>query len=236
MLTFNELTAIAFRIFINFLAGNQKAINTRLTSILEKGFSEYEGEDAVRLGTLFSTGNFRVGVMIVGKTAYLEVDRQTGTFEHTVQCIKLGKTGFDPINKRVINELNVIFHREYRDQSSMALDSIRKAIRRASVNAFLGSFRLIDRLIGRQKLTTLKTDSDVDQIVEVSVRAVKAITGKTMVKVFVSTEINDKGWITEGLTPVHFGAIREFTVYGNTDSVDDLIFTAVEDHLRDHLA
>lgn len=236
MLTINEITALAIRVLINFLVSNQKEINLRLTELLEKAHAENKDGDDFRVGTLFKLWGVHVYVIVRGKTSYIEIHYPTDINMFTVVPIKLGKSGFDPINKRVINELNVLFHRDYKDQLVLGQDTIRKVIRNTDGSAFLNTFRLMDRLIGRKKIHVLKTNTVIDKMVEVSLSAVKAVTGKTMVKVFVSTELKDEDWIISGLTAVHFGAIREFTLYGNTQQVNSLVYAAVQDHISNHLA
>lgn len=238
MLSTNEIAALAIRVLVNFLTGNLEVINSRLGSALAKFKEENEvSGDPITVGTLFSFLGLRAIVVIRGKVSYIDIHVPGKDGLTTVYPIKLGKAGFDPINKRVLNEIAVMFHRDYKDMLPVALEVVRSMSRGwHNPTPLLGSFTFIDRLIGRQKRTVLKTKCNVDDVLVVEVSATKTIFGKSLIKVGVSTELNDQGWIIEGLVPVHFGALREFVSHSSKDPVWTWVQSVVEDHVSSHLA
>lgn len=220
MLTINEMTAISFRIFLNLLMPNLHLVNKRITDAIEnfKKADSHNPEFPCHVKWVFERPGLNVEVVSIKGVAYLHVHckvaNEPGTWD--VHSIKLGKAGSAPINKRVINELNVLFHREYRDAIVLGrgvLDTFLEVAGVYRVGIFPAGFRFMDKVLGRSRRNKITTATELDSFISCEVVGSKNIFGTLNVRVEIGTPPCRPDCLMHSMSAPFFGVIRDFTFH-----------------------
>lgn len=216
MFNYNHIQAIFIAMFIKIVEGNMKKANELLGKV------RY---------------NQPVWDM-PGLVVYLSQNEDTKQYSliieamGTKQHFKLSKT--PTINKRVLNEMKVWFHKYGRPYREDARRYINKQVDDLDIRSLILKTPFIHRLLGTQQEFTLKYTSNLlNEIMPTRVVIQRNIFNKLNVFVEVTTS-GAKGPLSE-LFPVHFGVSRQYTAHVSKDPVNHWLRQVVFEHLNHNL-
>lgn len=197
MFTATHATALIIRLIISYIAANVDKVNELLAQV-EVGTSL----------TLFQRGNLVITCSRAGGKGVLQFEWGGDQF-HEIKLNSPKKA----ISKRVLNDLEVWYHRELRplEQDArrcaiLAIDNIQL------VNQFK-YFGFMDKLLGAARTVELKTsNASFDRLVETKATIKPSLFGKATVILTSSIDIGNTASPLLRVLPVHFGATQEFYV------------------------
>ena len=216
MFNYNHIQAIFIALFIKIVEGNLKKANELL---VKSKFNSpvWEMPGLVVWLSLSEDGKL-----------YTLIIEALGTKQH----FKLSKT--PTINKRVLNEMKVWYHkygRKYHDDASHYIES---QIGAMDIRPIIMKIPFMQRLLNVQQEHVLKyTSSLLNEIMPTRVVIRRNIFNKLTVFVDVSTAAV-KGPMSE-LFPVHFGVMRSYEASIAKDPVNHWLHETLREHVDQNL-
>lgn len=217
MFTLVELQAIIFRMLITHISGN-----------LER-FIQNVSLNGTRLN-IFNHTYLDLYIELDGKTPYLYIKH--GALDR----VKLG-TGKYMFNKRVINDLEALFHSRFRSAYESGIDEVGYDISRLSLRYAFNSFRLMERITGKNKVIRIKSMEGANYF-ETIMDGYSALTlnffNKGRVNIQLQNPIADKYWIIKNVGPVKNMEYIEFSGVVNKDPMDKWYKEALHKYVKDN--
>lgn len=229
MFDYNSMTVIYLRMFLSLLAENITKVNKELaqatmTPLYDNNFT---------FCVLFTAGGLRVTLALQGDIYSLYLVTGTSISDRKNRVIKLGKTPH--INKSMLNQLEVWFHREHRATYAEAIGVITDSIKLVNIKPFVNDIGWFKRLRFTQNVYEVSYgNSAINALMHTQVVVQRSLFNRLQVVVDAHT-CNVSGFFTKFI-PVHAGIMR--TYYANaTDKslnrwVRELLLEHVEVHLK----
>lgn len=216
MFNYNHIQAIFIGLFIRIVEGNLKKANELLAKAKFNG-PVWEMPGLAIWLSLSEDGKI-----------YSLIIEALGTKQH----FKLSKN--PTINKRVLNEMKVWYHkygRKYHDDAHNYIDS---QIDKLDIRPVITKIPVLQRLLNTQQEHVLKYSSSLlNEIMPTRVVIRRNIFNKLTVFVDVSTA-TIKGPMSE-LFPVHFGVMRSYEASMAKDPVNYWLREALREHAEQNL-
>ncbi|QBZ70828.1 hypothetical protein pETSU_247 [Edwardsiella phage pEt-SU] len=204
MFTATHATALVIRLILTYIAANVKIVNELLSQV-EVGQSL----------TLFQRGKLIITMSRAGGKGVLQFEFGDREF-HEIK-LNSAKT---PISKRVLNDLEVWYHREFRPLEIEARECAEIALGQIHLERELRKFTFMDKLLGRGRTVDLNTGFAMfDRLIENKATIQPNLFGKTKVLIQSEVSLGNHAAPLRRILPVQFGASQEFTV-SNGDPVD----------------
>ena len=217
MFNYKHLHAIALRMFVTFLAANIAKVN----ELIIAGFSDPK---VLRI-SLFELNSVVVSIVRVEGKLTLNIV-VPGYDTHR---IKLGNLKA-PISKRVVTDLQVYFHREYRLVHEDALKQLAESIDLADVKYKARNIPVVARLFNKVNEFNIRLDNQLmSELLNVTVFIRRSIFNKLTVVVVTHTP-EPVGLIRE-VMPVHVGVTNTYLADGQSDPVNQWFRQVLTDHV-----
>ena len=217
MFTSVHATALIIRVLISYIAGNVSALNEILGEEVGVG-------DTI---ILFQRGTLIVTMSRVGGKGVLLIKDVRAGIDHEFK-LNSAKT---PITKRVINDLEVWYHRQLREQEVEARTIGGNLIRKLNLQKELVKFGFMDRLFGKSKAVLLKTNNVAfDDLITVAAEVSVSLFGKVTATVAASTTLGTVDYPVRRILPVYFGTDKQFTATA-AEPINDYVFSVIDDQL-----
>lgn len=200
MFTATHATALIIRLIISYIAANVDKVNELLAQV-EVGTSL----------TLFQRGNLVVTCSRAGGKGVLQFEWGGDEF-HEIKLNSPAKS----ISKRVLNDMEVWYHREMRALEVAAREAATYSISQIHLGKELTKFSFFEKLTGKHHDVPLKTgNASFDRLVTAKAFIKPSLFGKTSVILTASVDIGNTDSPLMRVLPVHFGATQEFFVSKN---------------------
>lgn len=197
MFTATHATALIIRLIISYIAANVDKVNELLGQV-EVGTSL----------TLFQRGNLVITCSRAGGKGVLQFEWGGDQF-HEIKLNSPKKS----ISKRVLNDLEVWYHRELRALEQDARRNAALAIENIQPSKQFKYFGFVDKLLGAARTVDLKTtNASFDRLVETKAIIVPSLFGKSSVTISSTIDIGNTASPLLRVLPVHFGSTQEFYV------------------------
>lgn len=197
MFTATHATALVIRLILTYIAANVKTVNELLSQV-EVGQSL----------TLFQRGKLIITMSRAGGKGVLQFEFGDREFHE----IKLNSAKA-PISKRVLNDLEVWYHREFRALEVEAREYANVALGHIHLERELQKFTFMDKLLGRGRTVNLGTGFAMfDRLIENKATIQPSLFGKTKVLIQSEVGLGNHAAPLRRILPVQFGASQEFTV------------------------
>lgn len=197
--------------FISLLTNNLVAVNKHLS----KGVS----------GNLFNAHGVLAVLSFEEGVYYLTV---TSELDGGPKVIKLGKTS--TISKSVLNQLEVWFHKEYRQVYNESIQIITASIKNVNIKPFILDIGWVKRLCFSSNMKEIKYGSPhLDELISTFVTVQRSVTNRLQVFVDIHT-----GGIRGALTkfvPTHVGIMRTYRANMTSDPVNKWLREALLEHV-----
>lgn len=195
MFTATHATALIIRLIISYIAANVDKVNELLAQV-EVGTSL----------TLFQRGNLVITCSRAGGKGVLQFEWGGDQF-HEIKLNSPKKA----ISKRVLNDLEVWYHREWRTVESMAQMHAVDDISGLNLGEELNKFSLVERLTGAARTVRLKTfNASFDRLIETKAIIVPSLFGKYKVVIETNIDLGNNDAPLRRILPVMLGATNEF--------------------------
>ena len=197
MFTATHATALIIRLIISYIAANVDKVNELLGQV-EVGTSL----------TLFQRGNLVITCSRAGGKGVLQFEWGGDQF-HEIKLNSPKKS----ISKRVLNDLEVWYHREMRALELDARNNAALAIENIQLAKQFKYFGFMDKLLGNVRTVELKTtNTSFDRLIETKAVIKASLFGKAAVTLTCSADIGNTASPLLRVLPVHFGTTQEFYV------------------------
>lgn len=197
MFTATHATALVIRLILTYIAANVKTVNELLSQV-EVGQSL----------TLFQRGKLVITMSRAGGKGVLQFEFGHGEFHE----VKLNSAKA-PISKRVLNDLEVWYHRELRAQEVEAREFAAIALGQIRLERELKKFSFMDKLLGRGRTVELSTGFTMfDRLIDAKATIQPSLFGKTKVLVQSEVLMGNHAAPLRRILPVQLGSSQEFTV------------------------
>lgn len=204
MFTATHATALVIRLILTYIAANVKTVNELLSQV-EVGQSL----------TLFQRGKLVITMSRAGGKGVLQFEFGDREFHE----VKLNSAKA-PISKRVLNDLEVWYHRDLRVLEVEARECAEIAMEQIRLERELKKFTFMDKLLGRGRTVELSTGFAMfDKLVENKATIQPSLFGKTKVLVQSEVSLGNHASPLRRILPVMFGSSQEFVV-SNGEPVD----------------
>lgn len=217
MFNYNHRHAVALRMFVTILAANIAKVNELIT----KHFSEPKNVRVVLFGFA------GVVVTVIRNSNKLFLNIMVG--EKVVHQFALNHIK-QPVSKRLVNDIEVFFHREYREQHAGAISKLDDAIDLADVKHKARNIPLVCRLFYKPVEFDIEfNDRLLSEIFGAHVTIRRSIFNKLSVTVVTGTKVVS-GLMRE-VFPVHVGVSRNYLADGSSDPVNQWFRQCLTDHV-----
>lgn len=222
MFDYKNVAVIYLRMFLSILTANITAVNRRLENF---NLIPVLGDTTYPQRTLFSADGVTAVIMLREGFYYLLL---TIPGSLNSKEIKLGKTA--TINKSILNQLEVWFHKEYRSQYNDSINIITESIKRVNIKPFISEIGWLKRMTFTQNVKNITYGTFyLDQLLQTRVTVRRGITNKLQVFVDIHTG-NIKGDLTDYI-PVHAGIMRSYYANQGSDPVNKWLREALLEHV-----
>lgn len=211
MFDHKNIAVVYLRMFISILSGHLADINKKLSRVGET--------------TLFQAAGVIVTVALNSEDGsyYLHFTTDLGS-----KSFKIGKVA--TINKSVLNQIEVWFHREHREAYSESLALIEASIKKVNIKPFILGIGWFKRLGFTKNIMKIKYGSQfLDQLLQTQVTVQRGITNRLAVFVDIYTG-NIKGDVLNFI-PVHAGIMRSYVASLNKDPVNQWLREVLLEHV-----
>lgn len=214
--------ALCLRMFITYLLKNLTQVNT----LLSDAFADPKKVRVV----LFEISDVDCGVIVSVCRA------GSGKFHLVIQTrsmSKLFKLGSikSPISKRLVNDIEVYFHREYREVYADAINHLISDIELADVKHKARNIPLVCRLFYKPMEYNLNSLFGITgEFLRTSITIRRSIFNKLMVCV-VTQGPSPKG-LMESVMPIHIGVSNKYLADGKSDPVNKWFRQVLLDHVE----
>lgn len=219
MFNYYHVQAIFIQLFINFITNNTAKVNELLSN-----------PNCARTTTpLFSCGSLRIDLRKNSDNKWEMIIPAFGD----VHIMRMG-TKF-AINKRIINDLNVWFHRVGRDYHEKGLNYIYDKVADVNVKPTILSIGILDRLLQTPARLRINYGNNlVNELMPATVTIKRNLFNKLKLHIEIVTPIGNS--LISSQFPVHFGIIREYDANHAKDPVNTWVGNALLDHVETYLA
>lgn len=215
--------ALCLRMFITYLLKNLSQVNT----LLGAEFADPKKKRVV----LFEMGDVIEGGILV--TIYRYEDGKFHlTIQHRFQAkhFKLGNIK-SLISKRLVNDIEVYFHREYRVAYDRAINYLISDIELADVKHKARNIPLVCRLFYKPMEYRLNSLFDVtSEFLRTDITIRRSIFNKLLVCV-ITQGPTPKG-LMESVMPIHIGVSNKYLADGKSDPVNKWLRQVLLDHVE----
>lgn len=217
MLNFNQRHAIALRMFVTILAANIAKVN----ELIIKHFADPKN-NAVLLFEFAS-----VTVTVVKNEGKLSLTvRMDGNVTHQIKLNNIKQ----PFSKRLVNDVEVMFHRDYRELYNGGVEKLNDVIDFADVKHKARNIPIMARIFNRPMEYSIKfNDKYANELLGGYIIIRRNIFNKLSVTVTTSSPLVH-GLMRDAL-PTHIGVSKTYLADGKSDPVNQWYRQVLQDHV-----